>query len=267
MPIIVGTPPPAPTTATSSDGYVTARLHTAWASVLVTTTMTGDRTLYRDGVAVGVFQPGGIAFYDHFPPLGGNVAYTVGSETLTSTPATVSVPIDPQHRTWIKSVVDPNLSVVVMQRTLDTVSHDNKAGVFPILPDSKTPAGTADTFVVYGGLASRRTTTMVTPTTIAARDNIEAMIGLGPIYWQPCPHLVEKPMWAVATKSQRKAVAVSALDWTNMTLDLVEHRAPAIRGDIIPGWGWRDVANTWATVDALKAAVPTVKALVEYGVT
>ena len=251
----------------SSDGHCTVRLHTDWASVLVWTDLTGTITVRRNGVDIATMTPGRQIFYDHyFTPLGSPSTYTVTNGSTTSTGATITVPADPQQRTWLKSAVDPNLSVPLMQQPFDEISNEQQVGEFRILGDDKP-------FVVFGDLGARRSTLRFTCYTDQQRDNLYRLLASkASIYYQPPALAGEDAGWYAARGASRQWVKLAAGStighyWL-MTIPVVETRQPASSalGNIIPGWGWDDVKATWATWDALKAAKATWLDVVKHGV-
>ena len=247
---------------TSSDGHCGTRLHTAWASVLIWTDLTGARTVLRNGVTIGSIPAGGIVYYDHYPPLGANASYQVSNGSTTSTTAVQPIPADAQHRTWLKSAVNPNLSLAVSTAIgpLPEVAQTQELGVFKI-------RGASAPFVIFGDFSTRQTTIQVRARSAAQRDGVLALLAAeAPFYYQPDALAQEGPMWCAATGVKRDMVPGGPNPWWEMSIPVMEVAAPSLTGTIIPGWGWDNVKATWATSNALRSANATGLALIQYGV-
>ena len=253
----------------SSDGHCTVRLHTAWASVLVWTDLTGTITVRRNGVDVATLAPARMIWYDHYPAMGAATSYTVTNGSTTSTAATITVPSDLRRRFWLKSGIDPNLSQLVVVTSLGTVEYERHRGVFMPL---QTPGSTAlrSPFIIEAGMSMRARPLTMWTGNATTRDNILALIAAGPLLVSFVPEVQEIDMWASADspKVTRHGTIAPNVGWTIET-DLTETTQPAAskRGDIIPGWGWDQVKVEWATWNAEKAANATWLDLVKYGVT
>lgn len=250
---------------TSSDGHCTVRLHTDWASVLVWTDLTGTVTVRRDGVDIATMDTGRQIFYDHyFSPLGSAASYTVTNGSTTSTAAVITVPSHPRRWTWLKSGVDPNLSLPVGNLPLEDIAWPKRGGAFDIVG--------GDTFVIEGGLGKRRWPFTFWTDVMATRARLVALMNAGPFYVQTDPSTQEVDMWATVrpgsdvTAARRGLVSPGAV--FTVAADLIECPQPvgSTLGNIIPGWGWDDVAATWATWDAVKAAKASWLDVVKHGV-
>ena len=251
---------------TSSDGHCTVRMHTSWASVLVWTDLTGTISVRRNGVDLATLATGRQIYYDHFySPLGGTDTYTVTNGTTTSTGAAITIPTHPQHWTWLKSGVDPNLSLPIPQAPLGDISWPKRGGVFDII-------GAPAPFVIEAGLGARRWPFTWWTTVAATRAKLLALMSAGPFYVQVDPRAEEPDMWATvrpgsAVQVSRRGSAQPNVGWL-ISAELIETDQPAASklGNIIPGWGWDNVMDYWGTWDAVKAACPTWKYLVQAGV-
>lgn len=261
MPIIVGGGG-SPTEVVSSDTLVTVRLHTAWASVLLWHTLTGPVSIMRDGVVVATIPDGQGYWYDHFPALGSPSSYTVTNGVTTSTAATITVPSDAKKRTWIKSAVNPNWSLALPCQPLDQIDRENNVGLFPIDGDPAHP------YAVFDDLGPRVFASTVKLTTAAQKDNLEKMIGAGPVYWQPASVMQETPVWAVVTRISRRAVRAGlAPIFTDASLAITETGAPTMPSRvIIPGWSWAEVQAMYATWTAEMGDNTSWLALIQRGV-
>lgn len=244
---------------TSSDGHCGTRLHTAWASVLVWTDLTGSRTVLRNGVVIGSIPAGGIAYYDHFPPLGANATYQVSNGTTTSTTAVQPIPAATYRSTWVKSTVNPNLSTQVSESEYAPYDYDQQQGQFRL--------ASGDWFTIYGQPAMRSGSLACLATTSTARDSLVAAMQAGLICVQRHPAAQEPDMFASASKVQVKRLTKLGAGglWT-VTASVREQDPPSLPGTIIPGWSWDTVKATWATSNALRSANATGLALIQYGV-
>ena len=244
---------------TSSDGHCGTRLHTAWASVLIWTDLTGSRTVLRNGVVIGSIPAGGIVYYDHYPPLGANASYQVSNGSTTSTTAVQPIPAATYRSTWVKSTVDPNLSTQVSESEFAPYSYEQAIGEHRI-------AG-GGWFTIYGTPALRSGSLSCYVTTNTARDKLVAAMQAGLVCVQRHPAAQEPDMFCSA--KQPKVTRVGKLgaggSWI-VAADVREQTVASLPGTIIPGWGWDNVKTTWATWNALKAANATWLDLVKYGV-
>lgn len=253
----------------SSDGHCTVRLHTAWASVLVWTDLTGTITVRRNGVDMVTLATGRMIWYDHYPSLGVETVYTVTNGSTTSTAATITVPPDLRQRFWLKSGVDPNLSQLVIVTSIADVEYERHRGVFMPLQTSGA-SGLRSPFIIEAGMSMRARPMTMWTANATTRDGILALIAAGELLVSFAPEVQESDMWASAgsPKVTRHGRIAPNVGWTIET-ELTETTQPTASklGNIIPGWGWDDVKSEWATWDAVKAANPTWLDLVKSGVT
>ncbi len=243
-----------------------AKLHTAWSSVLIDSTITGALTITRNGVLVASIPAGQLVWYDHYPPLGVSLTYSVSNGGTTET-AVITVPARSDHKTWLKSATDPNLSLAVTQRPFSEVTHAPQVGVYYLAPDPST-GQTPKPWITYGGLPAWQQTITVKVESIADRARLLQLIS-GPFLWQPCPDTGEAARWvSLSGRDVPEVRSQTATPWWDMSLPLVEHPTPALSSSvIIPGWSWTEVAATWATWTTTAAANSTWVDLVRYGVT
>jgi hypothetical protein len=250
----------------SSDGHCTVRLHTDWASVLVWTDLTGTITIRRNGVDIATMTTGRQIYYDHyFSPLGSTATYTVTNGSTTSTGAHITVPSHPRRWTWLKSGIDPNLSLPVGNLPLEDITWPKRGGAFDILGGG--------TFTIEGGLGMRRWPFTFWTDAMATRTQLLALFDAGPFYVQTDPSTHETDMWATVrpgsdVQSHRVGrVLPNAV--LQVSAELVECPQPAAAslGNIAPGWSWDHAKALWASWDATKAAKPTWLDVVKHGIT
>lgn len=199
MPIVVdpsiGNPTP-PTSATSSDGKLTAYLDSAHAGVL----LKGDfstlstkpvkirfyrgTTLVRSGDAA--WSPGGIGVaYDHEAPLGTSCAWTAvpifadGTTGTSSTAATLTTSaMADDVDCWVKPIADPGKAVAFSVHTDQIeISWSARTQSYAV-PGRRLPIGTYDKRTPNAPSITLRTKTK------ADKDNLNKALDLGPVLVQ-----------------------------------------------------------------------------------
>lgn len=243
-----------------------AKLHTAWSSVLIDSTITGALTISRrrtftavNDVVVAAVPEGQLVWYDHFPPLGVSLTYSVTNGTTTET-AVITVPARTDRRTWLKSGADPNLSMAVLHSQALVYGREKPRGVYDLVD--------GETFVTNGPMRRRTGTLGLVVDTAAARDNLEALIDSGPVYYQP-PAWHEDPAGWLSLGSLQVARPSLSVPQRLFTVPFTGQAEPTFdtSRQVIPGWSWTDVAATYATWTATAAARTTWVDLVRFGVT
>ncbi len=244
-----------------------AKLHTAWSSVLIDSTITGALTISRNSVVVAVIAEGQLVWYDHFPPLGVSLTYSVTNGTTTKT-AVITVPARTDGKTWLKSGVDPNLSIAVLQRPLQPVVRSPRAGVY--YPASANAAGgPVLPWITFGGITATSTQIVCDVDQTVDRAKVPDLLA-GPVYYQPPAATFETPRWGAVVSGDISEQSSEATPlWWDVSFTLTETPAPAVdtSRQVIPGWSWTDVATVYASWTATAAAQATWVDLVRFGVT
>lgn len=280
MPIIVDpsfTPTPV-TTATSSDGFLTAILDPLHAGVRLKADFSalGTRPLkvqfLRDGTPVRsgdlAWAPGGIAVaYDHEAPLGVALSWTavpVNADGSTGTPssaATLSMP-NPTPGTagsWLKSTLAAGLSRTVWVETPMQMSLGGRVSLSPVIGAAH-PAGSWDARLGYV-----TTLNLVTQTAQQAVD-LAALLDSGPLLYQTGTGSDQPDFYFIPGDVTWKRVSTSTDPTRRWTVGVTQIDRPATVDAplMIPGLSYDTVAATYASYSALSSAVPSYLALLGF---
>jgi hypothetical protein len=226
-----------------------AKLHTAWSSVLVDSTLTGALTISRNGEQVAVIPAGQLVWYDHFPPLGVPLTYSVTNGAATET-AVITVPARSDRKAWLKSTADPNLSVPVWHAAPLEYDREKPRGIYPLL--------SGDVFVAHGPMRWRSGQLSVVVESASARDALEAVIDAGSVLYQPDPSMDDLPGWfSLGTPKVTRVSAAAGI--RVVAVPFIEHSSPTLdpSRQIIPGCSWVEVAAAWASWTSTAAANAT----------
>lgn len=273
MPIIVSSSavnPPAPTTATSSDGVLTIKLDPLHAGVLLRANFASAaiqpdqvRFLRADApVRSGdpALAPGGRAVaYDHEAPFGTASAWqavpiTKGVEGPPSAGASLLLPeIMEDVDCWLKPEADPSAAMALPLVENDPeYGYDVPINMMPV-PGSPYPVGTWDI-----GTPVPRTAVLRTAT-VAQRDYLFAALNQGPVLVQRRSSFGVPDEWCQPT-AVRESYFVGAHDTRrNVTVTLQPVRRPATIDAplIVPGRSYADSTAAGRTYAGRKAFWPT----------
>lgn len=281
-PIIVDpsfVPPPPPATATSSDGYLTATLDPAHAGVILKANFSSLGTVpvkvrfYRDGVLVRsgdpAWAPGGIAIaYDHEVPVGATSSWTAvpilasGALGTSSTPVALTVPAPSGSLGWLKSIISPDLSMLVTLASAAEGGRDLRADLASV-PGSPFPVGSWDVPTALTITIGIRTDTA------EDYDAIVALVSAGAVLFQGNDTSgIPRNLYALPTGSlaaARMAGAETGFGWEfrlwSLTLTEIARPATIDAPLRIPGLSWETTADSYASWSTLTAAKSSWAAL------
>lgn len=281
MPIIVGpyTPPVVPTTATSSDGFVTATVDLVHGGVLLVADYSAavpqpyQVTFRRDGQLVRsgdpAWAPGGLAIaYDYEMALGVPSIWTATpiyrtagagfSTGVESAGAAVTGPnVDTVTDFWIKSVPNPNLSMRVRSQIPDPTIGQTGRNSLTDIPGSPVYAGSWDV-----ALTSARQVKFLTATHLE-RDDFIKLLDSGPVLVQSLALYGIYDFYAKSADVSQE-YHVGAYDpRREIQVTFLPIARPATVGAplYLPGHSYDDVDAAYVSYDQLDSAVASYRSL------
>lgn len=226
-----------------------------------------DGTLVRSGDTAPA--PGGVAVaYDHEAPTGGPVSwvatpiYAGGYEGAPTQPAAIAVVAPPPSRVWLKSLQDPDLSVLVRVATAEEAGRAFRTSLTPAV-GNPLPSGGWDTPMGWAGDVAFRTDTQ------AEYDALVEVLSSGVLLMQSpdCAGLPQQlyvlPSGVMAAKRMAGATTGQGWKYRIWPIGLTEVPRPATVDSplMIPGLSYDDLPGAYATYDTLLATVPSYLAL------
>lgn len=273
MPIIVAAPTGSSTTpVVSADRVVTAVPNAAFGGVLLRAVYAGQPphsvTFWRtgpDGTAVvrsgdpAVVVAGEAHAYDHEARPGVPYGYAVDVSGVRSQSAVLAVG-NTSGRSWVKSATDPGASLQV--RTVDIKTpRASQTGLTQVYGSS---AAHATIGVREGAEADLLLRTDTDVEAVRMRRTLEQ----GLLLWQPREGLGPDMWLAVQSDSEVRRYLDPLEPGRDWQVRAVQTRRPPTSGArlLMPGWGWSEATAPFATVAELKAAYPSMWALLLAGV-
>lgn len=279
MPIVVpagAVNAPPPVSATSADGVLSAQVDATYAGVLLHADFSAGVAPYpkwirflRGAVRVRSGDPArspgasGIA-YDHEAPLGVQTSWTAvpiyadESEGTPSDPVTLTTPAVGSSQVWIKSTVDPGLSML-----LDAYIPELEpaiAGTFDpqVIPGAQFMTGPLSARVEQGGTLTVQTDTP------ARRRKLRLLLDAAPLFVQIDPTADIDDLYCIPGATV-EAYAYGGFDSARrIPIPLVPiARPPTIDAPLyIPGNSNDTLAAQLATYDDVAAAYASYDAIV-----
>lgn len=226
-----------------------------------------DGQLVRSGH--DAYAPGGIAVaYDHEAPLGGPVSWTATPVYADGTPgaptsaAAISLAAPPASRVWLKSLLDPDVSVLARVALAEESGRLFRSSLAPVV-GAELPGGSWDVPLAWTGNLTFRTDTQ------AEYDQLVAVLSSGVLLMQSgdCAGLPQQlyvlPQGSMAARRMSGAATGQGWAYRAWAIDLAETARPATLDSalLIPGLSYDDLPGTYASYDQLAAVVPSYLAL------